>query len=357
MKVLQIGYGKMGTYICNTLKQNDDVTEIVVYDKKFEQEEVQEGKVKFINKSELVGYDNIDCAFVATPVVTHYEIIQTLLDRGICRIYVEKPALVSEREHRHIARKKGGPEIICGYILRQSEPMFALKRIVDTMFKEGYKMDLCSVVYQKNLPAGSEPRTLTDIGVFEEIVHVWDLLFNYLQFSQADSKILENIQEVDPGRDDRIIYANFLYQLNFKGKTDVIPKPFTSIVNITSSFRAKEQKREFYFHFRDDDGNRRHVYLSFDNADGYDHLIVNDATGKVLYHEEYPSLEKLQNQTNKVINYFKSGYIDDLATIVDSEYVTDGMELLALADKVIKPKGNTKKALSLNKVLENWSKK
>lgn len=93
------------------------------------------------------------------------------------------------------------------------------------------------------------------------------------------------------------------------------------MLRLTSSFKSEERKREFFFTYKDENGNRRHIYLSFDNADGLDWLIVTEANGHILYKEEYPSLLKLDHQVAEILKYFETGEQYNLSLFEDSSTV------------------------------------
>lgn len=314
MKVLQIGYGKMGQFISNALKNCSMISKLVVSDLKFS-EPFEEYGVRFIGDFNNYDISSFDCAFVSTTAITHCEVVEMLIKAGIKNIYIEKPAVMNKAEFDRINRIKGDCKIVTGYILRQSEPMFALKCIIDKMILDNYQMELCSVTYQKYLPNFAEERAKDDIGVFEEIVHIWDLLFNYLEFNLAKCEILDTILESDPDRNERKIYAKLSYYLRFKNSN--------ALLRLTASFRADEKRREFFFTFKNEKGDRRHIYLSFDNEDGLDWLIVTEANGKTLYKEAYTSLEKLDHQVEEVINYFRTGKQYNLSLLEESATVLD----------------------------------
>lgn len=309
MKILQIGYGEMGKFICRALKNNKMISKLVVSDSKIQQPYEKDG-VRFVG--DIKGFDisEFDCAFVCTPATTHYQIAEMLLDAGCKNIYMEKPAVMNMEEYNKISKMKDDCKIVSGYILRQSEPIFAMKCIINKMLAEGFRMELCSVTYQKNLPNSMNERAQGDIGVFEEIVHIWDLLFNYLEFKLGECEMLDRLLENDPDRADRIIYAQLSYYLRFPD--------FNALLRLTSSFKAEEKKREFFFTYKDGNGNRRHIFLSFDNKTGSDWLIVTEANGHILYKEEYRSMAKLDHEMAEVLNYFKTGEQYNLSLFEDS---------------------------------------
>lgn len=290
------------------------ISELVVFDLKIQQSYEKDG-VRFVG--DIRGFDisEFDCTFVTKPATTHCQITEMLLNARCKNIYIEKPAVMNSEEYNKISRMKADCKIVTGYILRQSEPMFAMKCIIDKMLAEGFRMELCSVTYQKNLPNSAEERAQGDIGVFEEIVHIWDLLFNYLGFKLSECERLDSLLENDPDRTERIIYAQLSYDLRFPD--------FNTLLRLTSSFKAEEKKREFFFTYKDGNGNQRHIFLSFDNEDGFDWLIVTEANGHILYKEEYPSLAKLDHQVAEVLNYFKTGEQYNLSLFEDSSTVID----------------------------------
>ncbi|GEM_PF-6485920 len=309
MRVLQIGNGKMGAFICKALKASPLVTTLYVCDTKYTNSYCEDG-VQHIKSLEEADIPSFDCAFIATPANTHADIIERLIKNGIRNIYVEKPAVVTDDEFYRIASMMGDTKIVAGYILRQSSIMVALKQKLCDMHDEGYHMELCSVSYQKYLPADKEERAQGDLGVFEEVVHVWDLLFNFLEFKKGETVFSDSRLEFDTKKSDRVIYAQMSYLQKFDRNN--------ALVLITSSFKSPDKRREFYFTFKNAVGERRDILLAFDCEDGLDHLTVTDIDGSVIYSEDYPSLNKLDHQFTEVFDYFTAGKKGELSVFAES---------------------------------------
>lgn len=322
MKVLLAGYGKMGQFIFRELKKSEYADEIAICDIKFEKNYEEDG-IRYYRSLAETDIPYFDCIFVATPANTHCEVLEDLITRGAKNIYVEKPAVVNTEEFNRIAAIKGDCRIVSGYILRQTECMSSLRNIMSGLYDDGFRLEVCSVTYQKFLPVSHEERAKNDIGVFEEIVHVWDLIFNYFGLRCADIVHFCSRLETDREKEGRFIFADLSYLLH--------SEDCNALVHITSSFKAVSKKREFQFFFKDCDGNRRNVFLSFDNADNTDRVCVTDAHDTTIYRGEYPALTKLEQQTREVFRYFETGTRKNLALFEESETINSLIERVGIS--------------------------
>ena len=307
----------MGQFIARELKKSEYVDSLSICDIKFESNYI-DGGVEYFKSLTDANVKNFDCVFVATPANTHCEVLEYLINSGVKNIYVEKPAVINAEEFDRISAIKGDCKIATGYILRQSESMSALRKVMSELYEEGFRLEVCSVTYQKFLPASYEERAKGDIGVFEEIVHVWDLIFNYFGLRRADIVYHGSRLEEDEEKAGRTIFADLSYLLE--------SADCHALVHIISSFKALSKKREFQFFFKDTDGIRRNVFLSFDNADNTDRVLVTDSQDKTIYRGEYPALSKLEQQTREVFKYFESGNKKNLALFEDTSTINDLFE-------------------------------
>ncbi len=317
MKVIQFGYGKMGQFICRELKKNDNVTEISVYDRIFDNSFVEDG-VKFLSEFDEKDISSYDCAFIATPADSHCEVIEKLINNGMKKIFVEKPAVLNNREYEIIDNIRDGCTIAIGYILRQSKPIIAMKNMLSDLTAEGYYPKKIDIVYQKFLPSYLEARAQGDFGVFEETVHVWDLLLNFLGLNKYDVSLENKNLEQDPERKNRTIFAKLNYSLKSKENTVSL--------DILSSFKAEKRKREFMFEFVNLKGNKRNVFVSFDTPEEYDYIKITDENGNELYSDKCSSNLKLEYQMNEVFRYFKTGEKGNLALFEESKIINDMLE-------------------------------
>lgn len=307
----------MGQLICNALKESPMVAELTVCDPKFP-EAFCEDEVQYLPSSQDLYIPSFHSIFVATPAEMHYKHLTDLIQRGAKNIYVEKPAVTSLDQYEHLKSIAGNCRIVIGYILRQSETAIALRQYLQQAEEEGFYPTLCNVTYQKYMPFHSDERAKTDLGVDEELVHVYDMVFNYFGFKKAETIHVCNRIEYDSEREDRIIRARHSYLMDFH--------EHYVMVNIKSSFRSKDQCREFFFTLSNDKGARRTIRLSFDTPGYIDKLRITSQTGEDVFRLDYPSLQKLNHQMNEVLDYFGNGNIQHLANLDDSKTVITHMQ-------------------------------
>jgi len=317
MKVLLIGYGKMGTYILSALKKIDAVTDICVCDSKFSMSFNEDG-ICFISSIEDIDISAFYCAFIATPVKTHFEITTDLISKGMKNIFVEKPVVNSLDDYYSLVSLGKDCRLVTGYILRQSLAANAMRDMIRDMRDEGYRMKSCDIVYQKYLPTGSEERTLSDFGVDDDLVHVLDLMFIYFGFGKEQPRLIENHVKRDDTRPERVLETDLIYALSGDKQE--------SLISISLSFLALEKKREFRFCFINAKGEERIADLSFDNSDGMDRLVVSSNNAEAIILKENPSWEKLDHQMQQVFLYFCSGELKDVAPVEESKYLLELME-------------------------------
>jgi len=317
MKVLLIGYGKMGTYILSALKKINAVTDICVCDSKFSLPFNEDG-ITFIPSIKDIDISAFNCAFIATPVKTHFEITSDLISKGMRNIYVEKPVVNTLEDYYNLISLGKGCRLVTGYILRQSLAANAMRDLIRDMRREGYRMKSCDVIYQKYLPTGSEERTLSDFGVDDDLVHVLDLMFIYLGYRDEQPRLTKNHIKRDDVRPERVLETDLVYSLSGDKQE--------SLISISLSFLAIEKKREFHFCFINKNGEERIADLSFDNSDGMDRLVVSSNNGSTIIHKENPSCEKLDLQMQQVFEYFNTGELKDIAPVEESKYLLELME-------------------------------
>ncbi len=307
--ILIIGLGKMGKLTYRHLCAVEELKHFHIVDRNAEERFEADNVTFYSSMDELPRDKKIDYAFVLTPAVTHYDMMRQAIDLGIRNIFVEKPAVCTQKELDDINKLRKDCKIAVGYILRQSGIMKNLKIIFNKMQKQGFDLKKAEITYVKD-KRGSV-RNLMDIGIFEEVYHIWDMLFNCLNLKKADRTIYgPNKFEEDPLRAGRIEAGDIRYTLYFGEKrTDVA---------ITSSFKNPVRKREFEFQFANAEGMTKKVILNFDTEDGYDKVVVLNAKGVVEYQAKEKALEKLSKQIRNIFQYFHSGNRGVLHTIAQS---------------------------------------
>lgn len=250
----------------------------------------------------------VDYAFIITPVSTHCSTLKQVLKMNIQNIFIEKPAFQTTKEFEEIKPFIKNQKIVVGYILRQSQALKELKQNLKQALSEGYFIKNCAVKYVKNRQY--PPQDKEDIGIFEEICHPLDLVFNYLDLKKAKTiQVKERYIETDPFMPVRHLTEKIKYNLSFTptGNTPLL---------IDSSYNAIEKLRYFEFNLVKG-SNIKKMVLSFDEADGFDKIKISQ-NSKTIYQNKSISHEKLIKQVEQVFSYFNTGNPNDLHLLEES---------------------------------------
>lgn len=320
MGTLLVGNGKMGELILKELMSDERAGAVTVCDLKYTEDHVKDG-VAFTGSLDRALLNGIDRAFVATPADTHAHVLARLLENGVKKIYVEKPAVVGKAELDEVRPLAKGARLAVGYILRQSDATAETMKRFEELTAGGYRLELASVSYQKYLPATFEERAMYDLGVFDETVHVWDLIFNCLGLSANELVFSDCVPEMDPEKPDRCIAARLYYLIRTAHDQ--------ALINVDASFRCPERRREFFFTFKNSDGKRKSLLLTFDSADGTDSLDLIDGD-TVTRRFEWPALVKLSRQIKQTFDFFETGERGRLASFEESETINRFFALTGL---------------------------
>ena len=317
MDVVLFGYGKMGKNIWRSLKKNPTVSKIYVVDPVFTDEPVVENQFR---RFEDIPTDvRLDAAFVASNSVTHCDVLMQALGKGISNIFCEKPMCLTQKEYRLI--EKNLPEngrFVVDYILRSSPAIQSFQDALSQKLTDGYELTACNIDYGKD--KRQDPRRFKDIGVYEELYHIWDLCLNGPLFGKVkDIRVLQNVYIPDPEIKGRCIQQRFKYRLQRdNGKS--------FLLNLNSSFQKDHLIRSFVCFLRKGD-DKQTVSLIFDQ-NGEDKCIVVSGDNQVQT-QVFQSNLKLDTMINDSLRYFQDGvkapYFHDAA---DSSHFHDMMVLL-----------------------------
>lgn len=326
MNILLVGAGKMGGLICRELEQLPDIEHLYICDIAFEEDRIEGRKILF-RDIENVRNSTIDVAFIASTANTHYEILRILISMGIRNIFVEKPAVMTISEYEGIMAIASDCHIVTGYILRHADSVRKTKNVIDQVLADGYHLESCDVCYEKYLPVTAEPRAMTDIGVFEETPHIWDLLFNYLGLAKADRwEPTTTVVRYEDAKPDRAVEAVLGYQFFFGCHT--------ANLRINSSFLSAQRHRRFHFVYTNGE-SRREISLELDNENCCDILRVSDENGDSLHADSFPSLTKLRNEILTALSYFSSWSASISADVMPQEPAFDSVPLFETENVVL----------------------
>lgn len=325
--IILVGYGKMGRLIFRELQKVVNFDRCYICDPAFPDNCRQDGKIIYIHSlNTLTPSSSLSSsfssppplgaggasAFIASTAHTHHSVLRSLIALGVKNIFVEKPAVMTVEEYDDIMSIASDCRICTGYILRHSECVQRIPTIIEEQVAQGFCPHYCTVEYSKYLPVDAEPRAQHDIGVFEELPHVWDLIFNYIQrtpldyFRETYAKFF-----ADPHKADRCIEAVLEYEGSVAGH------PVT--VALHSSFRSPQRHRQFHFHFMKTTASgaeHRQLLIDLDRPDNTDGLQLMLGE-EILCSETYQSLAKLGNELSAAAHYFLTGDTGHLALFKD----------------------------------------
>ncbi len=307
--LLLVGFGKMGRLTFEHLRKAQKAEHIYIVEPDADRWIIDDNVIFYKDILELPVSKKMDCAFIITPAVTHFEIMKHVISMGIKNIFVEKPAVCSAEELQSIQMLGRDCKIVVGYILRQSGTINDLTNLLSDMQKEGYVLKDINVLYVKD--ANEEGRLRTDIGVLDEAFHAWDILFNCLNLKRV-TKISSgpNRFKQDCIYPDKYIQGKMTYSLLSGNKQTEI--------SMLSSFESPVKKRDFLFRFTHERKAEKKVLLSFDNPDGFDRISVWDNAERPVFFKQYFALEKLKKQIDAVFTYFSSSQKGILHILSDS---------------------------------------
>ena len=295
MNIVLFGYGKMGKNIYRILKNNKNVQNVFVVDPAFTDQKIV--PLQFRSFQDIPSDIKLDAAFVASNSVTHCDVLQQVLARGITNIFCEKPMCLTKKEYQTVSNiLPSNARFVVDYILRSSQALAAFQNHMQTLKSQGYQLKSCNIDYGKDKT--KDPRRFKDIGVYEELYHIWDLCFNGPLFGPIeDIRVLRNIYVPDPEIPGRCIQQRFKYQL----KT---PQNHPFIVNLNSSFRKDKLVRCFTCCLKKDD-DQKVLSLSFDDQGEDRCMLIHSNLEEQT--QSFPSNTKLDTIINDSLTYFKTG--------------------------------------------------
>lgn len=312
MNVVLFGYGYMGRLIYKFLKENQSVKNIYIVDPNPRCEPPVACYDTFENLPEDA---NVSAAFIASNSITHCDVLEKVLKAGIKNIFCEKPMCLTQDEYKRVQNvAPKDARIVVDYLLRSSGAVRAVQKKIQLLKNAGYKLIGGQVDYGKDKT--KDPRRFRDIGVYEELYHIWDLCLNGPLFGKLkDVQVARNIPMPDEKIDGRIIQQRFKYILTDEND-EKIP------LKLMSSFQKSRRQRSFIFFFSkkeaevgknkveqfnlDEKEKTRIVSLIFDNDFKKDQCLTIDEYNHVE-RLDFEANKKLENMINDSIIYFSTG--------------------------------------------------
>jgi len=135
MKYGLVGYGYWGKIIFNTLNKLID-DDIIIYD----------SNDSSYSKNICDIYDNCDYVFVATPLSTHFQTVELLLN-NYCNVFCEKPLTsdINQNKYLYELAKKNNASLFIDWVYIYNEYVWQLKNIIAADMD-----DLVSVTMNRN---------------------------------------------------------------------------------------------------------------------------------------------------------------------------------------------------------------
>ncbi len=305
MDVLLFGHGYMGSLIYKFLEKNEMVDNIYVIDPN-PRKEVPTGEI-YPSFEALPKGVKAEACFIASNSVTHIDVLKKVAKAGIKNIFVEKPMCLSRQEYQELnALLPQDSKVVVDYILRASPAVTTFQQKAEELKANGFKLKQTNVVYGKD--KSKDPRRFRDIGVYEELYHVWDMCFNDMMINKIQNiKTVKNIYYPDPEIDKRCLAQRFKYLV----ETNHGEKSFLSIY---SDFKMPMRQRSFVQFFYKGD-KKETLSLIFDQG-AMDKVIYIDHNNQeeVL---EFTANQKLSKKIDDTIAYFNGGHA--------APYFHDGM--------------------------------
>lgn len=292
MDVLLFGHGYMGSLIYRFLEKNELVDNIYVIDPN-PRKEVANGKV-YPSFESLPQDVKADACFIASNSVTHIDVLKKVAKAGIKNIFVEKPMCLSKQEYLELnALLPKDSKVVVDYILRASPAVMAFQQKAEELKEKGFKLKQTNVVYGKD--KSQDPRRFRDIGVYEELYHVWDMCFNDMMINKIQNiKTVKNIYYPDPEIDKRCLAQRFKYLIETADGEK-------SFLTIYSDFKMPMRHRGFVqFFYKGKE--KETLSLIFDQG-GMDKVIYVDSNNQeqVL---DFAANQKLSKKIDDTIAYF-----------------------------------------------------
>ena len=129
-----IGFGRMGVTHYSILNTHPDVQFVAVCDSsKFILKNLKRytSLKLFTDYQKMLDGVNIDFIIVATPTVSHTDIVRAAIQRGL-HMFVEKPFSLTEEEGKKIVAMLEGKDLVnqVGYFLRFNEVFRVVKKLI-----------------------------------------------------------------------------------------------------------------------------------------------------------------------------------------------------------------------------------
>jgi len=169
---------------------------------------------KMIDKMQL------DFVIVATPTVTHAEIVKYAIRHDL-HVFVEKPLALSTQQGREIVELLKGKNLVnqVGYVVRFNEVFVQLKRIIESGLighPLSFKMELyAATVLRDSKKSWRSKKTEGGGCLYELASHGIDLI-NYIIGPPA--KVVGSVlKSVHSANVEDAVYSTFLYENNLSG--------------------------------------------------------------------------------------------------------------------------------------------
>lgn len=296
MEVALIGFGKMGQMINRVFDEEKQIDKVYIIDPQKESKSTPEQPI-YASFDKLPATHKVSAVFIASNGHTHCAVLKQMFQAGIKNIFCEKPMCLTQKEYDEIRSvMPKDTKLIVDYILRSSPALTVFQNKVKELLNQGFQVRTCNVLYGKDRT--KDPGRFFDLGIYDELYHVWDLCFNNPLFGKIKGiKPVKKIFYEDPTIPNRCLRARTSYLIqNKNGKK--------SVLNIFGSFDLPMHQRGFVFYMYKG-AEKQIVSLIFDK-NKEDICLHIDSQNK-MDRQTFTAHQKLPRMIQAACTYFQTG--------------------------------------------------
>lgn len=193
MNVILVGLGKMGGYHLNAIRKFDIINKISIVETGKLSKELSDNEVVFESLESCLENGHHDLAVVASPTVTHVEIAEKLLNKGV-KTLIEKP--ISHTIDTASSLERFKDILAVGHIERFNPIVESINQLLSDRHQ---KINFCSFSR-----LSTKPTRISDVGVDLDLsIHDLDLAAH--MFGKLDKINDHKIKD----EDDRVVDAKY----------------------------------------------------------------------------------------------------------------------------------------------------
>lgn len=203
MQSILIGYGYWG-HIVEKYIRNSELFELIgIFDPDIPNS---------LDLDEMLNHNLVECAFVCTPIETHFSIVQNLLERGV-HIFCEKPLCKKKNDTLYLIKlaKEHNLVLFTDYIYTVSPSLRLIKEHISDLGK----------IFYIDMRIKQFGRFYKEDNVFEVIgIHMISALVYLLDVKEYDIQVL-NVEKVKSSSENLIEAGIIFFKVyNINGKIE-----------------------------------------------------------------------------------------------------------------------------------------